>query len=192
MAKYWAEKGQSGFLVWRYLLKRDDEAPAPWTKEGKKKSEKFGLKLIYPAGYLEAQSNKENSGQKSGKRKNENTEESASKKKNLVIDDDVRALISKDVHNEKCWAELLDDISDWHHKVTDTFTCICCTDVVFEPVTTECKHNICLKCLKRSFKAEVYTCPFCRFDLGKGYGMKVNKDLQAVLIDIFPGYNAGR
>lgn len=192
VAKYWAEKGQSGFLVWRYLLKRDDELPAPWTKEGKKNSEKLGLELVYPAGYLEAQSNKENSGQKNGKRKNENSDEPASKKKNLVIDDDVRALIAKDVHNEKGWAELLDDISDWHNKVTDTFTCICCTDVVYEPVTTECKHNICLKCLKRSFKAEVYTCPFCRFDLGKGYGMKVNKELQAVLMDIFPGYNAGR
>ena len=28
-------KGESGFKVWRYLLRRDDPAPAPWTKEGK-------------------------------------------------------------------------------------------------------------------------------------------------------------
>lgn len=25
VAKYWPEKGKSGFIVWRYLFKRDDE-----------------------------------------------------------------------------------------------------------------------------------------------------------------------
>ena len=35
-------------------------------------------------------------------------------------------------------------------------------DLVFKPVTTECKHNICLPCLKRSFDAETYSCSACR------------------------------
>jgi hypothetical protein len=29
VVKYWPEKGQSGFLVWRYLLRRDDPSLAP-------------------------------------------------------------------------------------------------------------------------------------------------------------------
>jgi E3 ubiquitin-protein ligase UHRF1 len=43
VVKYWPEKGKSGFIVWRYLLKRDDPTPAPWTKEGKKRIEELGL-----------------------------------------------------------------------------------------------------------------------------------------------------
>ncbi len=30
------EKGQSGFLVWRYFFRRDDPSPAPWEKGAKK------------------------------------------------------------------------------------------------------------------------------------------------------------
>jgi SAD/SRA domain len=29
VVKYWPEKGRSGFLVWRYLLRRDDPSLAP-------------------------------------------------------------------------------------------------------------------------------------------------------------------
>ena len=32
VVKYWKAKGQSGFFVWRYLLRRDDPEPAPWDK----------------------------------------------------------------------------------------------------------------------------------------------------------------
>lgn len=46
VVKYWPEKGKSGFIVWRYLLRRDDSEPAPWTEEGKKRSEKLGMKVI--------------------------------------------------------------------------------------------------------------------------------------------------
>ena len=45
ITKYWPEKGKSGFIVWRYLLKRDDPIPAPWTKDGKKRIERLGLTL---------------------------------------------------------------------------------------------------------------------------------------------------
>lgn len=43
--KYWPEKGKSGFLVWRYLLKRDDDEPAPWTRDGKERVKKLGLTI---------------------------------------------------------------------------------------------------------------------------------------------------
>lgn len=29
--------------MWRYLLKRDDEEPAPWTRDGKERVKKLGL-----------------------------------------------------------------------------------------------------------------------------------------------------
>lgn len=43
--KYWPEKGKSGFLVWRYLLKRNDDEAAPWTKDGKERIKKLGLTM---------------------------------------------------------------------------------------------------------------------------------------------------
>ena len=58
VVKYWPEKGQGGFIVWRYLMRRDDPAPAPWTAEGKKRIAKLGLEMIYPDGYHEAQEKK--------------------------------------------------------------------------------------------------------------------------------------
>lgn len=45
VVKYWPEKGKSGFLVWRYLLRRDDDEPGPWTKEGKDRIKKLGLTM---------------------------------------------------------------------------------------------------------------------------------------------------
>lgn len=45
VVKYWPEIGKSGFLVWRYLLRRDDVEPAPWTPEGKDRTKKLALKI---------------------------------------------------------------------------------------------------------------------------------------------------
>lgn len=69
--KYWPQKGQSGFLVWRYLFRRDDQAPAPWTKAGKKRMGELGLVMQYPEGYEEKQKEKAEEEEKKtkGKRK---------------------------------------------------------------------------------------------------------------------------
>lgn len=45
VVKYWPEIGKCGFLVWRYLLRRDDVEPAPWSPEGIERSKKLGLKV---------------------------------------------------------------------------------------------------------------------------------------------------
>lgn len=45
VVKYWPEKGKSGFLVWRYLMRRDDPTPAPWTKAGGKRIKELGLTM---------------------------------------------------------------------------------------------------------------------------------------------------
>uniref|UniRef100_A0A8C8RYT3 E3 ubiquitin-protein ligase UHRF n=1 Tax=Pelusios castaneus TaxID=367368 RepID=A0A8C8RYT3_9SAUR len=119
VVKYWPETGKSGFLVWRYLLRRDDEEPAPWTKEGKDRMKKLGLTM------------------QTCKYGCENNCE-------LFLSETVAVLSS------------------------------------------------CEDCLDRSFKADVYSCPACRYDLGKNYTMQVNETLQALLIQLFPGYGNGR
>jgi len=50
VVKYWPNKGNSGFLVWRFLLRRDDPTPAPWTREGKKRMKELGLAIQVGAG----------------------------------------------------------------------------------------------------------------------------------------------
>ena len=39
--------------MWRYLFRRDDPNPAPWTEKGKKIIENRGFECIYPEGYKE-------------------------------------------------------------------------------------------------------------------------------------------
>jgi len=54
VVKYWPEKGKSGFRVCRYLISRDDPAPAPWTKEGKKRMEDGDyVEVVYPEAQAE-------------------------------------------------------------------------------------------------------------------------------------------
>ncbi|NXP79470.1 UHRF1 ligase, partial [Ramphastos sulfuratus] len=217
VVKYWPETGKSGFLVWRYLLRRDDEEPAPWTKEGKDRMKKLGLTMQYPEGYLEAVANKDKEkendeddefdtpGKGKRKRKSAGGEEKLSNspaktpKKTKVepykLTSQQRSLIKSDEANEKLWNEVLEALKDgpkFLNKVEESFLCICCQEVVFRPVTTVCQHNVCKDCLDRSFRAEVYSCPACRYDLGRSYSMQVNEGLQSILAQLFPGYGSGR
>ncbi|XP_053319571.1 E3 ubiquitin-protein ligase UHRF1 [Spea bombifrons] len=217
VVKYWPEKGKSGFLVWRYLLRRDDEEPAPWSKEGKERIKKLGLSMQYPEGYLESVANKER--EKENKRTGDEELETPSKGKRkrksgdgellevltatpkkvkvelYKLTQEQKALIKEDTLNAKLWNDVMPFLKEgpkFLTKVEETFMCICCQELVYEPTTTECLHNICKGCLDRSFKASVHTCPACRHDLGKNYSMNVNKPLQAVLRQLFPGYESGR
>ncbi|XP_053157653.1 E3 ubiquitin-protein ligase UHRF1 isoform X2 [Hemicordylus capensis] len=215
VVKYWPETGKSGYLVWRYLLRRDDEEPAPWTKEGKERMKKLGLTMQYPEGYLEAVASKDKESSKKmeefetpgqGKRKRKSGNDthlslspSVTPKKTKVeaykLTAQQKALIKEDEVNAKLWNEALGALKDgpkFLNKVEETFLCICCQEVVFRPVTTVCQHNVCKDCLDRSFRAEVYSCPACRYDLGKNYMMQVNQPLQTLLIQLFPGYGNGR
>uniref|UniRef100_H9GE29 E3 ubiquitin-protein ligase UHRF n=1 Tax=Anolis carolinensis TaxID=28377 RepID=H9GE29_ANOCA len=54
------------------------------------------------------------------------------------------------------------------------------------------RYSLIQDCLDRSFRAEVYSCPACRYDLGKNYSMQVNEPLQSLLGQFFPGYGNGR
>nr|F6UA42.2 RecName: Full=E3 ubiquitin-protein ligase UHRF1; AltName: Full=RING-type E3 ubiquitin transferase UHRF1; AltName: Full=Ubiquitin-like PHD and RING finger domain-containing protein 1; AltName: Full=Ubiquitin-like-containing PHD and RING finger domains protein 1 [Xenopus tropicalis] len=215
VVKYWPEKGKSGFLVWRYLLRRDDEEPAPWSKEGKERIKKLGLVMQYPDGYLESLASKEREKENKtedelsespskGKRKRNSagsglSDAKSTPKKTKVesykLSLDQKTLIKQDDLNAKLWREVMSFLKEgpkFLSKVEETFLCICCQEVVYEPITTECHHNICKGCLDRSFKALVHNCPACRHDLGKNYSLNVNKPLQAILSQLFPGYERGR
>ncbi|XP_017663615.1 PREDICTED: E3 ubiquitin-protein ligase UHRF2 isoform X3 [Lepidothrix coronata] len=223
VVKYWPEIGKCGFLVWRYLLRRDDVEPAPWTSEGMERSKKLGLSVQYPEGYLEAMASKEKkdkvkkqtvkqepTSQSNGNQKrtidDAGIEEPANKPKAMRMGDGGKGeafqltqeqqwLIREDCMNQKLWDEVLASLKEGPNflkKLEQSFMCVCCQELVYQPVTTECLHNVCKSCLQRSFRAEVFTCPACRYDLGKGYTMVPNKILQTLLDQFFPGYSKGR
>jgi len=234
VVKYWPEKGKSGFRVWRYLLRRDDPAPAPWTEEGKQIIAEGGYgEVKYPEGYWEAQAEKEkvkaekerlkkegkeeakeagkeNKGKGKKRKADEDisvSEEPQVKKAKTVSEEkspmskfklsaDLQIAFKTDKLNCKVWEEV--KLKKYTNKkemtefVESQFGCIICQDVVFQPVTTPCLHNACKPCLDRSFKAEVFSCPSCRGDLGKEYEKPINTNLKTILNTIFPGYEAGR
>ncbi|XP_039423356.1 E3 ubiquitin-protein ligase UHRF2 isoform X5 [Corvus cornix cornix] len=223
VVKYWPEIGKCGFLVWRYLLRRDDVEPAPWTSEGMERSKKLGLSVQYPEGYLEAMASKEKKDKvKKQTVKQEPTSQSNGNQKRTIDDAGIEEptntpkamrmgdggkgeafqltqeqqwLIREDCMNQKLWDEVLASLKEGPNflkKLEQSFMCVCCQELVYQPVTTECLHNVCKSCLQRSFRAEVFTCPACRYDLGKGYTMAPNKVLQTLLDQFFPGYSKGR
>ncbi|NXE41258.1 UHRF2 ligase, partial [Ptilorrhoa leucosticta] len=223
VVKYWPEIGKCGFLVWRYLLRRDDIEPAPWTSEGMERSKKLGLSVQYPEGYLEAMASKEKKDKvKKQTVKQEPTSQSNGNQKRTIDDAGIEErmntpkamrmgdggkgeafqltqeqqwLIREDCMNQKLWDEVLASLKEGPNflkKLEQSFMCVCCQELVYQPVTTECLHNVCKSCLQRSFRAEVFTCPACRYDLGKGYTMAPNKILQTLLDQFFPGYSKGR
>ncbi|KAK1342856.1 hypothetical protein QTO34_015623 [Cnephaeus nilssonii] len=239
VVRYWPEKGKSGFLVWRYLLRRDDDEPGPWTKKGKNRIKQLGTDhaagafalLQYPEGYLEALAKKEKEKEKEKENRKRPTEEEEEKEEEEEEEEDFtsprkgkrrsksegtcsprvtpkktkvepysltaqqKGLIKQDQSNTKLWTEILKSLKDgpkFLNKVEETFQCICCQELVFRPITTGCQHNVCKNCLDRSFRAQVFSCPACRCELGRNYSMKVNQPLQAILTQLFPGYGNGR
>ncbi|KYN40693.1 E3 ubiquitin-protein ligase UHRF1 [Trachymyrmex septentrionalis] len=202
VVKYYPDTS-NGFLIWKYVLRRDDPTPAPWTKEGKKRIEFLGLKMLYPDGYLKQENNTKKKISAKKRSINGNDEEGSvpikkSKKSKLVFDleDKLKNLIENDKVNAKLWDEcratLINGKPAFLDCVSERFKCACCLGILYNPVTTPCKHNICLKCLKRSFASEIYFCPVCRYSLGNTYDMKVNEILSSALLLIYPGYQGER
>uniref|UniRef100_A0A8C7T616 E3 ubiquitin-protein ligase UHRF n=1 Tax=Oncorhynchus mykiss TaxID=8022 RepID=A0A8C7T616_ONCMY len=181
VVKYWPEIGKCGFLVWRYLLRRDDLEPAPWTPEGLERIQKLGLAV-----QVSEEVCKESAEPRAKRLKMEEA---------FQLTEQQQSLIKEDQPNKKNWDEAMGHLKEgpnFLRKVEQTFMCVCCQELAYQPVTTVCAHNVCKTCLLRSFRAEVYTCPACRHDLGKDYIMVLNKTLQLLLDQFFPGYSKGR
>uniref|UniRef100_A0A4W5M748 E3 ubiquitin-protein ligase UHRF n=1 Tax=Hucho hucho TaxID=62062 RepID=A0A4W5M748_9TELE len=201
VVKYWPEIGKCGFLVWRYLLRRDDLEPAPWTPEGLERIQKLGLAVQEDEkkpmeGTEQPQSNGNTA--RNIKVCKESAEPRAKRLKMeeaFQLTEQQQSLIKEDQPNKKNWDEAMGHLKEgpnFLRKVEQTFMCVCCQELAYQPVTTVCAHNVCKTCLLRSFRAEVYTCPACRHDLGKDYIMVLNKTLQLLLDQFFPGYSKGR
>ena len=117
VVKYWPEKGKKGFIVWRYLFRRDDPSPAPWTEEGKQRMKEQGLSLIYPDGYLELKAQQEREKKRKSGEENDDDEKEeqkeipcpAKKKAKLTvytISSEWKELFVKDELNVKIWKEV--------------------------------------------------------------------------------------
>lgn len=120
--KYYPDKGESGFRVWKYLLRRDDPDPAPWTALGEARMAKLGLKLMYPDGYVEANM-KGNDKKRCISSDEEDTtaskENASPSKKKLklkqepyVLEDKLESLIKSDEQNAKLWIECSKTLPD--------------------------------------------------------------------------------
>uniref|UniRef100_A0A665VX23 E3 ubiquitin-protein ligase UHRF n=1 Tax=Echeneis naucrates TaxID=173247 RepID=A0A665VX23_ECHNA len=201
VVKYWPEIGKCGYLVWRYLLRRDDQEPAPWTPEGLERIKKLGLAVQYPPGYLAAMANKtkKEACARPGRGELSQAEQPPSKRvkieETFQLSEQQQQLIREDTANKKLWDEAMEHLKEgpnFLRKMEQIFMCVCCQELAFQPITTVCSHNVCKTCLQRSFRAKVYTCPACRHDLGKDYIMTQNKMLQMLLDQFFPGYSKGR
>uniref|UniRef100_A0A671YIM5 E3 ubiquitin-protein ligase UHRF n=1 Tax=Sparus aurata TaxID=8175 RepID=A0A671YIM5_SPAAU len=187
VVKYWPEIGKCGYLVWRYLLRRDDMEPAPWTPEGVERIKKLGLAVQhYP-------------GRGRPRRQSSPVAEPPSKRvkieETFQLSEQQQQLIREDTANKKLWDEAMGNLKEgpnFLRKMEQIFMCVCCQELAFQPITTVCSHNVCKTCLQRSFRAQVYTCPACRHDLGKDYMMTQNVTLQMLLDQFFPGYSKGR
>lgn len=187
MVKYEASQSAAhGFIVYKYLLRRDDPSPAPW-EEG---APKFQM--------IKKSDDAEKDSKVAGKkRKMEEDNEDGGKKAKLdhfVLDEETKQILLRDTKNSKLWKECIEHKADnklrWLDNVETNFDCIVCCSLLYMPVTTECSHNLCLGCYNRSISAECFTCPFCRADMPKDLG--VNEDLRAALNALFQGYETAR
>uniref|UniRef100_A0A672J8Q6 E3 ubiquitin-protein ligase UHRF n=1 Tax=Salarias fasciatus TaxID=181472 RepID=A0A672J8Q6_SALFA len=183
VVKYWPEIGKCGYLVWRYLLRRDDMEPAPWTPEGLERIQKLGLAVQVAVCVSDAPPDTEPPSKR------------AKVEEAFQLSEQQQQLIQEDTANRKLWDEAMENLKEgpnFLRKMEQIFMCVCCQELAFQPVTTACSHNVCKTCLQRSFRAKVYTCPACRHDLGRDYAMTQNRTLQLLLDQFFPGYSKGR
>ena len=197
VVKYYKEKGLSGFNVWRYVLRRDDQAPAPWTKEGVDRKKERGWSVIYPEGYVPPPPKEKGRKRKLDKENEPTTTSSspAAKKKSFSISDTFKTLTKKDKHNTKTWKDLLQkeftDQESFQESLQLAFACSICKCAVVEPRKLDCRHNMCKGCMERLTKngddvAKI--CPLCREAI-RGNEPE-NKELREALNFIFPGYEA--
>jgi len=185
VVKYWVQKSTShDFKVFRYLLRRDDPETAPW-EEGAKQ-----FRMIKKA------VDEEKAKAKKRKAEDENDENDQTAKKIKIqmykLDKKTKDIINKDERNAKLWKECLDFEAEtkleWINNVEEHFTCVCCQDIIRKPVTTDCGHNMCRDCYKRSLKADVLRCPSCRAEMSAE--LKINKECADALMAVFPGYDS--
>lgn len=86
--------------MWKYIIRRDDSTPAPWTAEGKARIASLGLELEYPEGYQ--LTNDISKIQPPFKKM----------KKTYTLEEELKNLINNDKQNAKVWADCMAALSD--------------------------------------------------------------------------------
>ena len=211
VVNYWPQRGQAGFIVWRYRLRRDDPAPPPWSQEGRRRIEQGGWgHLRKPENYDEAQAEKlkakaakldegeegKVNNKRGAKRKISESGSEVSAKKIPVakfkIPSNYLKAMDRDEKNKRLWDEVRcreyvtkKDLVD---HVEGQVQCDFCLCIVTAPVTMPCSHSFCQSCLERAFQAKHFSCSTCRADL-KDVKVEVNQEMRECLLLIFPGYD---
>ena len=191
---YWPTCGEEGVMAWvitslepyslpdliclmqRFLLRRDDEEPAPWSQEArslmKQRVSASPDKEIGP-------SNIENNA-------------ALPNAKMYRLSSLILKLISLDSENKPKWDDLASktypDKETFLNAMEREFRCPICHELVFKPVLTECKHTICEDCIMRCFGIYGRQCPVCRFDLTPRNSCQQNVNLHKCLSKILPSH----
>ncbi|KAG2220699.1 hypothetical protein INT45_012563 [Circinella minor] len=170
IVKYWPQKGKSGFKVWRFLMRRDDPEPAPWTEEAKKWIEKRGLRMIMPD---------------STKTK---------KKVQFKLPKKTLTLMDADKQDKRVWDDIKSQVfySEYeflHYVFSEAVVCSsgACNVPIRNPITTPCGHICCLECLRKDSSK---TCFSCRAKLSEDVttSQNINHHLIHVLKALNPSY----
>ncbi|KAH9643541.1 hypothetical protein HF086_016748 [Spodoptera exigua] len=214
VVKYYPEKGLSGFIVWKYLLRRDDPNPAPWEPGAKE------YPIIYPDGYLEAEAEKKalkEKNSKSGKGAKKGNKKRALRESNQTTESESdasppvkRRKTTKPVIKTKATNSPKTNIAsiflkspkrkspqkkDTESKLSEEEIAAIKADTLNEKLWSECLI-VCeargkKACIKQAFKASGAQCPCCRHSLVK-YEIEPNEELKTALRSILTGYDAGK
>ncbi|KAJ1966863.1 hypothetical protein IWQ62_002201 [Dispira parvispora] len=206
LVKYWPDRSfTNDFKVWRFLFRRDDPEPAPWTPEGIERSVRLGIQMIGRPENLPEGKAKGKGATKATKSSATSSSSKASSSKSAnknpltvlqrhLIPGQVLTMIDIDKVNRRNWqkafeskATTLNEFLD--QLATDIFVCPICVELVEMPVTTECSHNVCRNCLVRSREKLGDICPVCRTALvDMPENPKVNRNLASILRAMIPSY----
>ncbi|XP_058797408.1 E3 ubiquitin-protein ligase UHRF1-like isoform X2 [Phymastichus coffea] len=193
VVKYYPEIDKSGFRIWRFLLRRDDPAPPPWTHIDELTCLRSSLSNNNVIESIETKKSQLKVCNKNKKLDDE--DKIMSKKKeaeHYYLDSNISRLIEKDYVNSKLWdhckSYLPNGKKSFLNQVLLSLKCVCCHELVIKPVTTPCAHNICRTCLQKSFAAGIKCCPTCRFNIGT-VRVLINKKLTEILSLLFPKYS---
>ncbi|KAG0047352.1 hypothetical protein BGZ83_007576 [Gryganskiella cystojenkinii] len=153
LEKYWEEKGKADLMVWRFKFRRDDTEPAPWTAAGKRRIQELGLKI---------------------QGANEEDEEDTPAVTRYTIPPELSRLMEQDAINAGLWSQVRErnnaTLSELLQGIVESdLSCAVDGHKLVNPVTTDCGHNFCQSCLRRThvLKGEKLKCPICRRDVDR-------------------------
>ncbi|KAJ2702823.1 hypothetical protein FB645_004132 [Coemansia sp. IMI 203386] len=193
VVSYWRQKGVSGFYVWRYLFRRDDPEPAPWTEEGKENIERLGL-VMY-------ESDNEDDTKGAGSKKSGAGVGTFKKPKvqlSFIPSAELLQMMALDKVNKRLWDKVGEKTYNSEKEYLDNLcenelSCPICQELVQRPCTTPCGHNICNACLCLSRKKYGEFCPMCRSEIAsmgtvEEVREQLNHNLVTVLRALIPSY----